>query len=211
MAERSAALGMPGLDYPGAMVSDHGPPLGATGDLRSAHHLLDKRGVGLGAIQQDIVPRLSPGHVHKVLKKSPQPYRCRYWLNAKADPGMDERIANICAVYHEGVTASDSITFSVDEMTGIQALERIATDLPMAPSKPWHANSVRALRHPDPNRCAIQVTMGRAFAHCGATRTESDFRDFIAALIRAHPGYRTYHLMLPRCQDRSRLPLGGFV
>lgn len=30
----------------------------------------------------------------------------------------------------------DEITFSIDEMTGIQALERIAADLPMSPGKP---------------------------------------------------------------------------
>ena len=30
----------------------------------------------------------------------------------------------------------DEITFSIDEMMGIQALERIAADLPMSPGKP---------------------------------------------------------------------------
>jgi len=51
-------------------------------------------------------------------------------LNAKADERKDERISDICTLYQQSAGKADEITFSVDEMTGIQALERIAADLP---------------------------------------------------------------------------------
>jgi len=57
-------------------------------------------------------------------------------LNAKADPRKHERITEICEVYAQAPVRDDEIVFSVDEMTGIQALERIAADLPLSPGKP---------------------------------------------------------------------------
>lgn len=148
------------------------------------------------ALHQGIVARLSPGPLRQVLKKSRQPHRCRYGRNAKAAPRKDERIADICAVYHDSVGATASIAFAVDDMTGMQALERIAEDLAMAPSKPV-AREFEYARHGTQTLiAAIQVALGRVFAHCGDTRTAADFRDFIAALIRTHPGYRTYHIVL---------------
>ena len=57
-------------------------------------------------------------------------------MNAKADERKEERIAEVCEVYAAAAQQTDEVTFSVDEATGIQALERIAADLPMAPGKP---------------------------------------------------------------------------
>lgn len=86
------------------------------------------------AIKQGIVETISAGHIRKILKSlAIQPHRDRYWLNAKADERKEERIEDICTVYRESMSKTDEITFSVDEMTGIQALERIAPDQPMSP------------------------------------------------------------------------------
>ena len=69
-------------------------------------------------------------------KKDLQPHRSRYWLNVKADERKDERIAEICTVYRNVPNNLEEISLSIDEMTGIQALERIAPDLPMSSGKP---------------------------------------------------------------------------
>jgi hypothetical protein len=65
-----------------------------------------------------------------------KPHRVRYWLTPKPDPAFDAKCADICAVYKAAATPDDAHrTISIDEMTGIQALERIAPGLPMAPGK----------------------------------------------------------------------------
>ena len=79
------------------------------------------------AISQGIVERISASQVGRILKKRDiQPHRIRYWLNAKADDRKAERIADICELYGAAQKKPDEIILSVDEMTGIQALERIA-------------------------------------------------------------------------------------
>lgn len=125
-----------------------------------------------------------------------QPHRSRYWLNAKADERKEERIADICALYQQAPQQRDEITFSVDEMTGIQALERIAPDLPMSAGKPL-AREFEYQRHGTQTLIAgIRIAVGTVYAQCGDTRTEADFSQFIETLIAQHPGYRVYHFVL---------------
>ena len=74
-----------------------------------------------------------------------KPHRIRYWLTPKPDPAFDAKCADICAVYKAAATPDDvHRTISIDEMTGIQALERIAPGLPMAPGKVSGASSSTA-------------------------------------------------------------------
>jgi len=49
---------------------------------------------------------------------------------------LDVKCADICAVYHANTTAALTgvRTVSLDEMTGIKALERSAPGLPLCPS-----------------------------------------------------------------------------
>ena len=55
-----------------------------------------------------------------------RPPRIRYWLTPKPDPAFDSKCADICAVYKAAAGADDTHrTISIDEMTGIQALERV--------------------------------------------------------------------------------------
>lgn len=67
------------------------------------------------------------------------------------------------------------IMFSTDEMTGIQALETIAPDLPMAPGKPqarefeYKRNGTQTLI------AAINIATGKIQADCGDIQTEEDF------------------------------------
>jgi hypothetical protein len=67
-----------------------------------------------------------------------KPHRVRYWLTPKPDPAFASKCADICAVYKAAAAATPDDahrTISIDEMTGIQALERIAPELPMMPGK----------------------------------------------------------------------------
>src|SRR5215208_6336029 len=67
-----------------------------------------------------------------------KPHRVRPWLTPKPDPDFRAKCAEICAVYHSAATTSPegaTRTVSIDEMTGVQALERIAPSLPPRPGK----------------------------------------------------------------------------
>ena len=60
----------------------------------------------------------------------------RLWLTPKADPDFDAKCDDACTVYGRALKdAMEVRTLSVDEMTGIQALERAAPSLPMKPGR----------------------------------------------------------------------------
>ena len=63
-----------------------------------------------------------------------RPHRINYWMFSKdkvKDPNFDARVSLVCQTYHEAIRLYEKEgvhTISMDEMTGIQALERIAPD-----------------------------------------------------------------------------------
>ena len=61
----------------------------------------------------------------------------RGWLTPKPDPEFDTKCADICTVYVAAPEAAEQgiRTVSLDEMSGVQALERAAPSLPMKPGK----------------------------------------------------------------------------
>lgn len=117
-------------------------------------------------------------------------------MNAKPDERKEERIADICDAYHRIPQTENEIAFSADEMTGIQALARVAKDLPMSPGKPvarefeYKRNGTQTLI------AAIDIATGKINADCGDTRTEQDWAHFIKRLIQQNPGYEVYHIVL---------------
>jgi putative transposase len=81
-------------------------------------------------------------------------------------------------------------------MTGIQALERIAEDLPMSAGKPiarefeYKRNGTQTLI------AGMNIATGKIDADCGDTRTEEDFAHFIKRLIEESPEYSTHHIIM---------------
>jgi len=106
-------------------------------------------------------------------------------LTAKPDPDFDAKSTDICAVYKAAADADDTHrTVSIDEKTGIQALERIAPDLPMVPGKverhefEYRRHGTQALI------AAFDVTTGEVEGVIGNTRSdEKDFARFLKALL----------------------------
>jgi transposase len=164
------------------------------------------------AISQGIVESISASQVGRILKKKDlQPHRIRYWLNVKADDQKAERIADICQVYDQAQEKTDEIVFGVDEMTGIQALERIAEDLPMRPGKPlarefeYKRNGTQTLIG------AINVGTGYVQGQCGDTRTEADFVATIKHLIETHPDKEVYHFVVDQLNTHKSETLVRYV
>jgi hypothetical protein len=164
------------------------------------------------AIKQGIVESISASQVGRILKHNDvQPHRSRYWLNDKADERKEERIADICGVYRQALETEDSLTVSVDEMTGIQALERNAPDLPLAPGKP-QAREFEYTRHGTQTLiAAINVATGKVEGVCGDTRKEEDFVSFIKRIIETNPAQSAYHFVADQLNTHKSESLVRFV
>jgi transposase len=147
-------------------------------------------------IKQKIVESISTSEVGRILRENDlQPHRNRYWLNVKPDEFRNERINNICSVYSNAALTSDELIISYDEMTGVQALERIADDLPMSSGKP-RAMEFEYKRHGTQTLIAgMNVTTGNIIGECGATRTEEDLKNFIERVMTENTGYKKYHFV----------------
>ena len=147
-------------------------------------------------IEQEVVESISASEIGRILRGNDlQPHRNRYWLNVKPDEFKNERINNICSVYANAATTSDELIISYDEMTGVQALERIAGDLPMSSGKP-QAMEFEYKRHGTQTLIAgMNVTTGKIIGACGATRTEEDLKNFIKRVMTENTGYKKYHFV----------------
>jgi transposase len=140
-------------------------------------------------IQAGILSHISVRQVNRVLRATDlQPHRSRYWLNAKPDPQKEEKIRALCALYRQAQddAARGQLTFSVDEMTGIQALARIAPDHPMKPGQPVR-REFEYERHGTLSLLAgLEVASGKVQAYCRPTRNEADFLELVDGLVQAH-------------------------
>ena len=113
-----------------------------------------------------------------------KPHRVRYWLTPKPDPAFDDKCADICGVYKAAAGANDSHrTISIDEMTGIQALERIAPGLPMVPGKVERCEFEYRRHGTQTLIAAFDVATGAVEGVIGNTRTEKDFARFLRHLL----------------------------
>jgi hypothetical protein len=94
------------------------------------------------------------------------------------DPAFDDKVKGICQVYLNAQerAAVGARTISLDEMTGIQALERKAKDLPMRPGK-IQRREFEYIRHGTQTLIAsFDVARGRVIhPSIGNTRTEADY------------------------------------
>jgi transposase len=109
----------------------------------------------------------------------------RGWLTPKPDPAFETKCADICTVYHDAPAAAqqDVRPVSIDEMTGVQALERAALDLPMRPGKVAR-RAFEDIRHGTQTlSAAFDVVSGKIIGTIGDTRTEPDYTGFLETLF----------------------------
>src|SRR3954463_8189736 len=133
-------------------------------------------------IQRGIVDSISPAQVSRYLREAAlQPHKSRYWLNTteKDARRFEEQVKTVCDTYLDAPQrerTEQTHTVCVDEMTGLQALER------NAPSKAMIAGKCELIEFEYARRgtlCLIgnfEVTTGELIRPTlGATRTEADF------------------------------------
>jgi len=145
-------------------------------------------------IQRGIVPSISKSQVGSYLKEADlQPHRSKYWLNTKekCQETFDQQVQLVCQTYLEAPKQhfqANTHTVSVDEMPGIQAIERIAKTIPMQPGRPERIE-YEYRRHG--TLCLIgnwDVVTGQMIAPTiGTTRTEKDLAQHIHRTIQTDP------------------------
>jgi len=145
-------------------------------------------------IGRGIVESISISQVGRYLAQAElQPHRSKYWLNTKEkDPEVfQQQVETVCKTYLEAPALyfqEDTHTVSVDEMPGIQALERIAKTIPMQPGQPTRIE-FEYKRHG--TLCLTgnwHVVLGQMIAPTiGMTRTEEDFARHIHYTIETDP------------------------
>lgn len=88
-------------------------------------------------------------------------------------------------------------TISIDEMTGIQAIERKEKDLPMRPGK-VERTEFEYIRHGTQSLIAnFDVVTGKIIQPtCGDSRTEVDFVQNIRRMIETDPNVKKWHLVM---------------
>jgi transposase len=140
------------------------------------------------------IAQISESQVGRYLKQAVlQPHRRKMWLNTKEqDPVVfEEQVKTVCQTYREAPrrAAQDGTrTVSVDEMTGLQALERAAPDKPTQPDSAAK-HEFEYIRHGTTTLIGNwDVVAGQMFAcTLGPTRTEADFVLHIAQTVATDP------------------------
>src|SRR3954470_23549854 len=154
----------------------------------TAHELADE------VVERGIVASISPTQVGRYLREAElQPHKSRYWLNTtETDPARFEaQVKTVCDTYlaaPEQERTNRTHTVCVDEMTGLQALERNAPSKPMI-AKKWELIESEYTRHG--TLCLIGnfvVTTGELLRPTiGPTRTEDDFAGHIEQTVATDP------------------------
>jgi transposase len=133
-------------------------------------------------IARGIVTSISISQVgHYLAQAELQPHRSKYWLTTKEkDPEVfEQQVQTVCQTYLEAPDLYfqwNTYTVSVDEMPGIQALERIAKTIPM------RSGQVKRIEFEYKRHGTLcltgnwDVVQGQMIAPTiGMTRTEKDF------------------------------------
>ena len=140
-----------------------------------------------------LVPGISKSTIGRLLREADvRPHKSRYWLTPNIDnpEAFQERVKHLCGIYKQAdVLASEEVkVISVDEKTGIQALER------KHPTQPMKAGRVERQefeykRHG--TLCltpSFNVATGEIEAHTiQETRNEQDFLAHIEKTVATSP------------------------
>lgn len=120
-------------------------------------------------------------------------------VESPPDPAFDDKVSDICQTY---LNASERAnlgerTLSLDEMSGIQALERKAKNLPMRPGR-RERQEFEYIRHGTQTLIAsFDVASGQVVhATVGNTRTEADYLAHIQQTLATAPDASKWHLVM---------------
>ena len=137
------------------------------------------------AVEQGVVEHISRSHLQRILQAGDvRPHRVRQWLHSP-DPQFREKVNAICELYR--AAPKDSVVLSIDEKTGIQAIERKHADRAPRPGRA-RRREFEYLRHGTQALiAALDVHSGRVLGRCSDRRTQDDLVAFMEEVARAYP------------------------
>ena len=127
-----------------------------------------------------------------------QPHLIRSWLPPSQEEQCDAKVADICQIYHEApaLDAQGERIVSTDELTGVQALERLHPGLPLAPGKVERRECAYIRHGTGTFIISRDVVSGHILApSCGTTRTEVDFLAHVQAVVATDPTAARWHFV----------------
>jgi len=145
-------------------------------------------------LKRGIVESISVSRIGHFLREAAlQPHRRKMWLNTKEkDPDLfEQQVEAVCQTYQHAAdlqTQRGVHTVCCDEMTGIQALERIAADKPVRPEQ-IARHEFEYVRHGTTTLIGnLDVVSGEMISPTlGPTRTEEDFVNHIQRTVARDP------------------------
>jgi len=149
-------------------------------------------------IKRGIVNPISPRSIGRFLNEADlKPHKVRGWLTSKRDEQFEDKCHDIGETYKQALVCSKhgKKTISIDEMTGVQALERAAPTLPMKIGQLERQEFESICHGTQTLLTGLNVAFVPVFGEVGDTRTENDLVRFIRHLFELKPKETTWHLM----------------
>jgi transposase len=136
-------------------------------------------------VERGVTGKISRSHLQRILQAGDlRPHRVRQWLHSP-DPQFRQKVNEICALYRQAPRGS--VVLSIDEKTGIQAIERKHTDRAPQPGRP-RRREFEYIRHGTQALiAALDVHSGRVIGQCSDRRTQADLVAFMEQLARVYP------------------------
>lgn len=138
----------------------------------------------------------------------------RYWLTPTPGADFISQVQDICTLYREAPSLADQgeRVVSTDELTGVQALERKHSGLPLAPGK-VERREFEYIRHG--TRAFIlsrDVVSGQLIAPSGGpTRTEADFLNHVQGVVATDPAVIRWHFVVDNLNTHQSTSLVQWV
>lgn len=142
------------------------------------------------AVERGVVTQISRSHLQRILQAGDmRPHRVRQWLHSP-DPLFREKVNAICALYRRA--PKGSVVLSVDEKTGIQAIERKHADRAPVPGR-LRRREFEYIRHGTQSLiAAMDVHTGQVVGSCTDRRTQADLVVFMEQVAQAYPKGRVH-------------------
>lgn len=159
-------------------------PLGES-EKRNGRNRRTLEDVRQEAIRRQIVPDISWTSVQRILGGLDiRPHVVQQWIHSP-DPHFREKVTEITELYLH--PPPDSVVLSIDEKTGMQALERRFPDRAPGPGRPRRQEFEYKRRGTQALICSFEVGTGKVLGSCGDTRTGEDLVHFMDTVAERHP------------------------
>jgi transposase len=167
------------------------------------------------AVEQQIVPRISPGTIRTWLRQDKiKPWRYHSWQHS-TDPQFVDKAVPVLDLYEHAqeLAAQGEAVVCSDEKTSIQARQRVSATKAAAPGLPVHVADRSKRMGAVQLFCALVVASGMAFARTRAGKKFTDFKAFLLELFQSAlcAGLQVVHLILDNGSTHAPKQLGTWI